>query len=99
MQHIGKQLALAFVIYVSDLEDCLEFAIAQTYAEETSTSVNSLTIAEVIRRLKIDAYNVLKFMSSNDLVANAAKITFNTLIIIKVAILKISVNKYHYYYY
>ena len=31
---------LAELIYVSDLEDWLEFAIAVTYADDTSTSVS-----------------------------------------------------------
>ena len=58
---------------MSDLEDWLEFAKALTYADDTSTSVSASTIEKVIRRLEIDAINVLKLMSSNGLVANAKK--------------------------
>ena len=66
----GNLSPLAFVIYVSDLEVWLEFAIALTYADNTSTSVSAQNIAEVIRRLEIDAVNVRKFMTSNGLVTN-----------------------------
>ena len=66
---------MAFVIYVSDLEDWLEFAISLTYADDTTTSISADTIEEVKKKLEIDAKNVLKFMASNGLVANASKTT------------------------
>ena len=72
----GNFSPLAFVIYVSDLEDWLEFAISLTYADDTSTSVSGKGVEEVLKKLAIDAKNVLKFMSSNGLVANPAKTTF-----------------------
>ena len=65
----------AFVIYVSDLEDWLEYAISLTYAD-TSTSVSGKSIEDVLRKLQIDAKNVLKFMASNGLFANPSKTTF-----------------------
>ena len=43
---------------MSDLEDCLEFATALIYADDTSTSVSDLNIEEVIRKLEIDATHV-----------------------------------------
>ena len=36
-----RKSPLAFVIYVSDLEDWLEFAISLTHADDTSTSVSA----------------------------------------------------------
>ena len=60
---------------MSDLENWLQFAISLTYADDTSTSVSAPTIEEVIRKLEIDAKNVLAFMASNGLVANATKTT------------------------
>ena len=46
-----------------------------TYADDTSTSVSAPTLEEVVKKLEIDAVNVLKFMASNGLVANASKTT------------------------
>ena len=71
----GNFSPLAFVIYVSDLEDWLEFARSLTYADDTSTGVSAISMEEVIKKLEIDAVNVLKFMASNGLVANASKTT------------------------
>ena len=53
----GNFSPLAFVIYVSDLEDWLQFAKALTYADDTSTSVAAKTIEEIIRMLETDAIN------------------------------------------
>ena len=50
---------MIFLIYVSDLEDWLDFLIALTYADDTITSVSAPSMEEVIRRLEIDAKNVL----------------------------------------
>ena len=61
---------------MSDLEDWLQFAKALTYADDTSTSVAAATIEEIIKMLEADAKNVLSFMASNGLSANAKKITF-----------------------
>ena len=66
---------LVFVLYVSDLEDWLEFSAAFTYADDTSSSVSGKDLDEVIRKMEIDAINVLKFMASNGLVANPKKTT------------------------
>ena len=72
----GNFSPLAFVIYVSDLEDWLQYAISLTYADDTSTSVSGKSINDVLRKLQIDAKNVLKFMSSNGLFANPSKTNF-----------------------
>ena len=63
-------------MYVSDLEDWLDHAISLTYADDTSTSVSGKNIADVLRKLEIDAKNVLKFMTANGLHANPSKTTF-----------------------
>ena len=55
----GNFSPLAFVIYVSDLEGWLEFAIALTYADDTSTSVSAPNMAEEMKRLEIDACIIL----------------------------------------
>ena len=51
----GNFSPLAFVIYVSDLELWLQFAVSLTYADDTSTRVSAPTIEEVINKLEIDA--------------------------------------------
>ena len=51
------------MLYVSDLEDWLEFSKAFTYADDTSSSVSGKDMDEIIRRMEIDAVNVLKFMA------------------------------------
>ena len=66
---------LIFVLYVSDLEDWLEFSKAFTYADDTSSSLSGKDLQEIIRKMEIDAVNVLKFMASNGLVANPTKTT------------------------
>ena len=57
------------------MEEWLEFSSAITYADDTTTGVSEEELAEVLRKLQIDAKNVLKFMASNGLVANPKKTT------------------------
>ena len=64
-----------YIIYVADLQLWLKFVSAITYADDTSTSVSGKLLKDVIRMLEEDAKNVLKFMASNGLVANASKTT------------------------
>ena len=54
----------------------MEYAISLTYADDTSTSVSGHSIAEVLRKLEMDAKNVLKFMASNGLAANPTETSF-----------------------
>ena len=85
------------MIYVADLEEWLQIAIALTYADDTSTSVSGDTIEEIIRLLELDAKNVLTFMASNGLAANAKKTTFiilnNTKANSNTELIKINVGK------
>ena len=67
---------LVFVIYVSDLSKWLKHSVAGTYADDTQTSVKGKELAVVISNLEADAIQVLKFMASNELVANAKKTAF-----------------------
>ena len=43
------------------------------YADDTSTSISHKLLSKVIEMLEEDANNVLKYMASNGLVANASK--------------------------
>ena len=54
----------------------MEYAISLTYADDTSTRVSGHSIAEVLRKLEMDAKNVLKFMASNGLAANPTETSF-----------------------
>ena len=60
---------LIFVLYVSDLEDWLEFSRAFTYADDTSSSISGKNLDDIKKKMEIDAVNVLRFMASNGLVA------------------------------
>jgi hypothetical protein len=66
---------IIFVIYGADMDLWLKHSSAQTYAENTSSSVKDKRIEEVVRKLEEDAINVMKFTASNGLVANPSKTT------------------------
>ena len=57
------------------LKDWLEYSLAFTYADDTSSRVSGKDLDEIMRRMEADAINVLKFMASNGLVANPKKTT------------------------
>ena len=46
------------------------------YADDTSTSCSGKNLEEVIKNLEEDANNILNYMASNGLVANASKTVF-----------------------
>ena len=51
----GVLSPVVFIIYVSDFELCLKWSTAITYADDTSTSVEGLSDAEVLKQLEEDA--------------------------------------------
>ena len=59
--------------YGADLEKWLKHSKAFNYADDTQTDCKGKTKEEVMSKLKEDAENVLQFMASNGLVANAGK--------------------------
>ena len=67
---------LIFVLFVSDLQDWLTHSTAPTYADDTQTGTSAKTLEQVKTRMEEDAKQVLKFMASNGLVANAKKTSF-----------------------
>jgi ribonuclease P/MRP protein subunit RPP40 len=67
---------LIFIIFVSDLQDWLQSCDSLTYADDTSISFSGRSQEEVKNKLEKDAKNVLSYMASNRLVANAQKTTF-----------------------
>ena len=58
---------------MDDLNLWLKWSKITTYADDTSTSVSGKTLTEIINKLEEDAIQVLKYMASNGLVANATK--------------------------
>jgi hypothetical protein len=72
----GVLSPLVFVLFVSDLQQWLNHSTAPTYADDTPTQTSAKTIAETIILMEEDAKQVLKFMASNGLVANANKTSF-----------------------
>jgi hypothetical protein len=67
---------LIFIIFVSDLQDWLQSCDSLTYADDTSISFSGNSQDEVKNNLEKDAENVLSYMASNRLVANAQKTSF-----------------------
>ena len=55
------------------MKNWLKHSSAITYADDTKTSVSGKRLEEIIKKLELDAINVLKFMASNELVANPSK--------------------------
>ena len=64
---------LIFVLYVADFEFWLKWSVAKTYADDTMTRTTAKNKEELIRRMEEDACNILKYMASNGLIANANK--------------------------
>ena len=62
-----------YIIYVADLQLWLKYVHVTTYADDTCTSVSHRLLSKVKMMLEEDAKNVLRFMASNGLVANASK--------------------------
>ena len=67
---------LLFIIFVANFPLWLKYAIATTYAEDTSTSISDKDLNKIIKMLEENAMSFLKNMASNGLVANAKKTTF-----------------------
>ena len=63
------------MIYGADLEKWLRHSVAHTYADDTKSGATGKNIEEVKQKLEEDASNVLRFMASNGLKANASKTT------------------------
>ena len=55
------------------MNNWLKHSSATTFADDTKTSVSGKRLEEIIKKLELDAINVLKFMASNELVANPSK--------------------------
>ena len=72
----GVLSPLIFVLFVSDLQDWLLHSTAPTYADDTSTSTSCKTLEDTLTKMEEDAQQVLQFMASNGLVANAKKTSF-----------------------
>jgi len=72
----GVLSPLIFVLFVSDLQEWLHHSSAPTYADDTSTGTSNTCPEKMIKNLESDANQVLKYMASNGLVANAKKTSF-----------------------
>ena len=66
----GVLSPLIFVLFVSDLQDWLTHSTAPTYADDTTTGTSGRNVEETVALMEEDANMVLKYMASNDLVAN-----------------------------
>ena len=70
----GVLSPLIFVLFVSDLRDWLTHSTAPTYADDTLTGTNGKTVQDTMAKMEEDAQQVLNYMVSNGLVANAKNI-------------------------
>ena len=61
---------------MSDLKDWLKYSSAPTYADDTTTGTSTDRLETTLSNMESDAEEVLKFMASNGLVANANKTAF-----------------------
>ena len=55
------------------MEFWLNWSSAKTYADDTTTHTSAKNKEELIRRMEEDEANLLSFMASNGLIANASK--------------------------
>ena len=69
----GVLSPLIFVLYVSDLEEWLEWSSATTFADDSTTVVADADESKMKEKMEQDTNNVLNFMASNGLVANPTK--------------------------
>ena len=79
------------MLYVSDLNLWLKWSTAKTYADDTTTGTSAKNLKDMIKRLEEDAANVLSFMASNGLIANAKK---TSLVVLNNRTKKNDVNNY-----
>ena len=64
---------LLFIIYVADMELWLEKCKSSGYADDTCLFITDRNLNRLKEDLENDAYNMLTFMASNNLVTNAEK--------------------------
>ena len=67
---------IIFTLFTADLELWCKFSKIYGYADDTTSSCKGKNLEEIIANLKADAENILNYMASNGLVANAKKTVF-----------------------
>ena len=60
-------------MYLNDFESCLEFSKANTYADDTHTTIAFSDLAELIRMTKKEQLNISDWLRVNMLRANPKK--------------------------
>jgi hypothetical protein len=79
-------------VYGADIEQWLNHSSAFKYADDTSSTVTGKMLEEIKSKLVEDAKMVLKFMTSNGLVANLLKTTLMILNSKEISSLEIKVG-------
>ena len=64
---------LFFIIYLNDIESCLEFSKVDVYADDTHTKFASNDISELISMTKKELLNISDWLRVNKLNANSKK--------------------------
>ena len=67
---------LLFIIYMNDFERCLQGAVPNLYADDTSITCSSTDSASLQRNIEIEMANVAEWMRQNRLSLNANKSEF-----------------------
>ena len=64
---------LFFILFFNDYPDCLEYAEAHMYADDTSQDVLGKSIDVIETKLRADLLNSMKWMEKNKLTMNLKK--------------------------
>ena len=67
---------LLFIIYMNDFERCLQGAVPNMYADDTSITYSPTDSASLKRNIEIEMANVAEWMRQNRLSLNANKSQF-----------------------
>jgi len=67
---------LFFIILIADINEWTTCAIIAGFADDISATVVEKDLSKVLPSLEKDATNILKFMASNELIANDSKTAF-----------------------
>ena len=62
-----------FLIYINDIQDCLQFANATIYADDTALYCSSESMNNLQDKLNHDLASVTNWMRSNKLTLNTSK--------------------------
>ena len=45
---------LLFILYLNDIENCLQYSSASMYADDTHTTISARDIEKLVRKIQVD---------------------------------------------